>query len=93
MNNTIDFFLHDTCDTIVKTKEVTEQLNLLETQADNGGFTAAEFAKLAQVVQEKKMPAQVSRRFILCLVPNEPVSGKLKLSFKYVHKYLIFPHV
>ncbi len=78
MNNKVEFFLHDTCETIVKTKEVTDNLKLLETQADNGGFTAAEFAKLARVVQEKKMPAQVSRRFILCMVPNEPVSGKLK---------------
>ena len=81
MNPAIDFFINYTSDNIRKTKEVLDHLNLLEEYAEDGGFTAAEFSDLARVVQEKTMASQISRRFILCLIPNEPVSGTFNFTF------------
>lgn len=72
----IQFFLHSTGDKIVKDSTVLENLQFLETIADNGGFSSREFSDLCKIVLQKPMAAQISRRFLSCLVPNQPVQGK-----------------
>jgi len=75
LSPSVDFFLNDTGDSIIKSGKVIEQLQLLETQADNGGFSGEEFTSLCHVLQHKSMPLQIFRRFICALVPSQPISG------------------
>ena len=75
-DSAIAFFLYDTGDKIIKSDEALEHLRCLEAQADNGGFSTSEFADLLSVLTSKPFPAQLGRRFVNCLVPNQPVNGK-----------------
>jgi len=59
----------------VKNGDVDSHLKLLETRADNGGFTNHEFSQLCSVLQEKSMAPMLCRRFISSLVPSQPVPG------------------
>lgn len=76
LDQSIDFFLHDTGDKILASGDVKTHLNQLASRADNGGFTAAEFDQLCGVLLKKQMPATICRSFISTLVPNQPVSGR-----------------
>lgn len=72
----VDFLLHDTGDRIVKSEESLTHLENLETAADSGGFSAANFSLLCRIAATKRMPPRLSHRFFSLLVPSEPVPGE-----------------
>ena len=76
-DQSINYFLEGSGN-VVKNAELLRHLGYLEVRADNGGFTCLEFTKLSSVLVERRMPAQISRRFVNCLVPNQPVQGNFK---------------
>ena len=86
-DSSIDYFLRDTGDKILKTDEVLEHLQVLEDRAENGGFTSTEFSDLCRVIINKPFPAQLGRRFIFCLVPSQAVRGNIKLPDKSTTSY------
>ena len=84
----VNFFLTGS-GKIVKNEEVLLHLEYLETRADNGGFSSLEFGQLSRVLMERPMPAQISRRFVNCLVPHHPVQGDFTTLFMICF-YLFF---
>ena len=84
----VNFFLTGS-GKIVKNEEVLLHLEYLETRADNGGFSSLEFGQLSRVLMERPMPAQISRRFVNCLVPHHPVQGDFTTLFIIWHNDII----
>ena len=84
LSESIDFLLHDTGDQILKSEESLAHLENLETVADNGGVSAANFSLLCQIVTRKRMPARLLQRLLSTLVPAEPVPGEAKNRVNWV---------
>ena len=47
----LEYFVEETGDVLKKCEELSEQLEVLEGRANDGGFSATDFSTLCQVIQ------------------------------------------